>query len=145
MPDFPILICRDNRKGPARLAQPTLINVAGDGNRATRIRLLENADDLRLGELRLAHGKLLARGDYRARRFSFWPAYFSGELTGGLLFLMPYLRHGDSSPETSNDFRSGLLGWPISLDRSKMTNELLVRNTATSVCIWFQSYLDRIR
>jgi hypothetical protein len=39
---------------------------------------------MRLGELRLAHGNLLAQGDYCARKFSFWTVYFSEELTEGL-------------------------------------------------------------
>ena len=39
---------------------------------------------MRLGELRLAHGNLLAQRDYCARKFSFWTVYFPEELTEGL-------------------------------------------------------------
>ena len=38
---------------------------------ATSVGLLQNADDLRLGTLRLAQGNLLAKGSYCARKFSF--------------------------------------------------------------------------
>jgi hypothetical protein len=48
---FPLIV----RCGTDAVAPSDLV----DG--APRIRLLENADDLRLGELRLAHGNLLAR------------------------------------------------------------------------------------
>jgi hypothetical protein len=35
-----------------------------------RIRLLQDRDDLGLGEFRLTHGNLLAQGGYCARKFS---------------------------------------------------------------------------
>jgi hypothetical protein len=43
-------------------------------------RFLEDGHELRLGELRLPHGNLLARGGYSTRKFSVWPVSDLGEL-----------------------------------------------------------------
>ena len=51
--------------GTDAVAPPDLV----DG--AAGIGLLQNRYDLRLGELRLAQGNLLAKGGYSARKFSF--------------------------------------------------------------------------
>ena len=45
------------------------------------IGLFQDRNDLRLGELPLAHGNLLAKGVFCARTFSLRPVYFLGELT----------------------------------------------------------------
>lgn len=73
---------------PSVLGLPLIVGGGADAvlppdlvDGSTRIGLLQHADDLRFGELRLAHRNLLAKGGYAARRFSFWIVYFLGELT----------------------------------------------------------------
>ena len=49
---------------------------------AARIGLLQNADDLRLGKLRLAHGNLLARVAIMPESSPFGPSQIGGSLQG---------------------------------------------------------------
>src|SRR3954470_5514797 len=50
-------------------------------DRATGIGFFQHRHDLRFSELRLAHGNLLAKGGYSARKFSFRTVSVWGELT----------------------------------------------------------------
>jgi hypothetical protein len=78
---------------------------------APGVGLLQDRHDLGLGELRLPHGNLLAKGGYFARMFSLWLSTIAGSLQEDFGIRTLETDHV-SQPRTTRDFLEGLEHMP---------------------------------